>query len=208
MNELSNSSGLHADSHTLFVEPVIKKRDNYKVFVGAFNEDSNKINETWNKLLNAKPDDTLELRIASPGGLVTECQMYINIMNNKFHNRTTAYIDSHASSAGAFTFCAAHKRVIFENSRLMLHNYSGGHQGKHQDMKDRMKFDTGHIIPFLKSTLKIGKNGYLNKKEFKKMVKGKNWWFNAKDMCERNIATHILIDGEEFTAKEYLKKIK
>lgn len=186
MNELSNSSGLHADSHTLFVEPVIKKRDNYKVFVGAFNEDSNKINETWNKLLNAKPDDTLELRIASPGGLVTECQMYINIMNNKFHNRTTAYIDSHASSAGAFTFCAAHKRVIFENSRLMLHNYSGGHQGKHQDMKDRMKFDTGHIIPFLKSTLKIGKNGYLNKKNLRKWLKEKIGGLMLK-ICVREI---------------------
>ena len=197
-----------SDYHSLFSTPKVITTKKYRFFIGAFANDKNSLHTTYNELLNAGSEDSLELRIQSPGGLVTECQMAINLMWNVFPGRSTAYIDSHASSAGAFSFCAADKRVIYENSRIMLHNYSGGYNGKHQDMKDRMEFDTSHIISFLKSTLKVGKNGYLSKKEFKKMVNGKEYWWDAKEMCKRGVATHIIIKGVEYTAEEYLKKNK
>lgn len=196
------------ECHSLFIDQKITTVQNFKVFVSTFFEQDNEVHKMWNLLLKARPTDTLELRIQSPGGLVTECQMFVNLMKNKFPGRTVTYIDSHASSAGAFTFCAGDKRVIYENSRIMLHNYSGGHQGTHQKMLDRIEFDTKHIIGFLKSTLKIGKKGYLTKKEFKKMVESKEYWFGAAEMCERNIATHIVVDGEELTSKQYIKRLK
>jgi ATP-dependent protease ClpP protease subunit len=205
MHTHPSKQGIKGDKHTLFIEPVVQQYNNYRIFIGPFEENSNSIDTVWNSLMNATPKDTLELRIASPGGKVTECQMYVNIMRNTFTGRTTAYIDSHASSAGAFVFCAADKRVVYANSRLMLHNYSGGHGGKHQDMKDRMEFDEKHIIGFLESTITVGKNGFLTNKEFKHMIHGKNWWFDTTDMCQRGIATHVIINGKEMTSKEYLK---
>ncbi len=204
MNKEQEFNGEH---HSLFIKPVASA-NKYTVFIGTFFENTNEINAIWNKLLEATPNDTLELRIQSPGGLVTECQMYINIMRNIFPGRTTAFIDSHASSAGAFTFCAADFRIIYENSRIMLHNYSGGNFGTHQSMKDKFEFDEKHIIEFLTSTLKIGKNGYMTKKELKKMIQGKEYWWDAKEMCKRGVATHIIINGKELTAKEYLKGLK
>jgi len=194
--------------HSLFVDKNISTKQNFRIFVNTFYEVENDIHNIWNMLLKAGTEDTLELRISSPGGLVTECQMYVNIMRNKFPGRTTTYIDSHASSAGAFTFSAGDKRVIYENSRIMYHNYSGGHQGTHQKMLDRMKFDTKHIIGFLRSTLKVGKKGFLTKKEYKQMVEGKEYWFGAEEMCKRGIATHIIVNGKELTTKEYLKGLK
>ncbi len=196
------------EQHSLFTTKKTTVVTNYKVFVDTFFETENGIHELWNQLHGAKENDTLELRIQSPGGLVTECQMFVNIMRNKFPGRTTTYIDSHASSAGAFTFCAGDKRVIYENSRMMLHNYSGAVFGDHHKMKSRMEFNEKHIIGFLKSTLKIGKNGYMTKKELKKMIDGKEWWWDAEDMCQRGVATHIIVAGEELTAKKYLKRLK
>jgi ATP-dependent protease ClpP protease subunit len=197
-------SNIKAEKHSLYVKNTTTR--NFRVFIDSFINEENTIHDIFDSLLDAGNNDTLELRISSPGGLVTECQQIVNIINNKFKDRSTAYIDSHASSAGAFTFCSCNKRVIYENSRLMLHNYSGGHSGKHQDMKDRLEFDTDHIISFLKSNIKVGKKGFLSKKEFKKMIEGKNYWFNADDMLKRGIATHIIINGEEISREDYFKK--
>lgn len=205
MDKKTQIKGTH---HSMFVDKHIETKQNYRIFVSKFSEDNNNLHDVWDTLLKAGKNDTLELRISSPGGYVTECQMFVNLAKNKFKGRTTTYIDSHASSAGAFTFSIGDKRVIYENSRLMYHNFSGGYDGNYQKMKDRIDFDKKHIIGFLTSTLKIGKKGFLTKKELKKMVKGKEFWFDAKNMCERGIATHIVIDGEELTAKDYLKSLK
>jgi len=203
MSEKANHKGKH---HSMFSTTKNVQTKNFRVFVNEFHELEPDIHEIWNALLSAGDNDTLELRIASPGGMVVECQMFVNIMRNKFPGRTTAYIDSYASSAGAFTFCAGNKRVIFENSRLMLHNYSGGYFGEFKKMKNRIDFDESQIIGFLKSTLKIGKHGFLTKNEFKQMVNGKEFWFDAHQMCKRGICTHIVVNGKEIKAKDYLKK--
>jgi ATP-dependent protease ClpP protease subunit len=207
MVEIKQEPEAQAETHSLFKNTKTTVTNNFRLYIDEFFNIDTDIHEIYNSLHNAGKDDTLELRISSPGGLVTECQQIVNIMWNKFNGRTTAYIDSHASSAGAFTFCSADKRVVYENSRLMLHNYSGGHGGKHQDMKDRMEFDEKHIIGFLKSTLQVGKNGFMTKKEFKRMVEGREFWWDAKEMCERGVATHVIVRGEELTAKEYLKNV-
>lgn len=202
--KMSNENKIKGEHHSLFVNKTEHTIKNFRIFINSFMESKNDIHDVWNKLLSAGSEDTLELRISSPGGQVTECQMFVNIMRNKFPGRSTTYIDSHASSAGAFTFCVGDKRVIYENSRLMLHNYSGGYDGGFKKMKDRLDFDEKHIIGFLKSTLKIGKNGFISKKEFKKMINGKEYWFRAEEMCKRGIATHVIVDGKEYSAKEYL----
>ncbi len=52
------------------------------------------------------------------------------------------------------------------------------------------------------------KRGFLTKDEFRKMVIGQDYWMNTKELCKRGIATHVILEGKEITAKEYLKKIK
>ncbi len=40
------------------------------------------------------------------------------------------------------------------------------------------------------------------------MIIGQDYWMDTKEMCKRGIATHVIMEGREFTAEEYLKKIK
>lgn len=208
LNSSPTSQPIKAPYHSLFTKPKTTIQNTYRFFISSFDNENNEFHGMMDTLLSAAPQDLLELRISSPGGLVTECQQIVNVIWNNFKDRNIAFIDSHASSAGAFTFCACDKRVIYKNSRLMLHNYSGGHAGPHQKMKDRMKFDAKHIISFLKSTLKVGKNGFLNEKEFNQMIIGKEFWFDADEMLKRGIATDIVIDGKMLSAEEYFALTK
>jgi len=205
---MTNKPLAKGKNHSLFVKTITNPVKNFRIYVNSFTEDTNDIHSIWNTLLDSSPSDTLELRLSSPGGAVTECQMFVNIMKNKFKDRCTTIIDSHASSAGAVVFCTGHKRIVFENSRIMIHNYSGGYVGSFKKMKDRIEFDADHVINFLTSALKIGKKGFLTKKEYKEMINGKEFWFNASQMCSRGIATHVIKDGKELTAKQYLKELK
>jgi len=200
-NEDKNKT-YESKEHSLHKKKIVKNQDytKFRFFIGTFDNQTPKFHLILNDLYDSNEKDELELRIMSPVGLVIECQQVVNIMNNKFNGRTTAYIESHASSAGAIVFANADKRVIYENSRIMFHNYSGGYGGKFQDIKDRLDFDEKHIISFLS----VAKQ-FLNKKEWKQMVNGKNFWFDASDMLKRNIATHIIVDGKEMTKKEYKK---
>ena len=192
-----------AKNHSLYIKENKKITKNYILFINGFDNQIPDFHDILNDLYNAGDEDQLELKIMSPGGLVTECQQIINIMQNKFPDRTTAYIESHASSAGAFTFAAADKRVIYWNSRIMFHNYSGGYTGTYQFMKDRIDFDSKHIIGFLGIAKK-----FFSKKEWKKLIEGKEYWFTAEDMLKRGIATHIIIDGIEYDSDKGIKKLK
>ena len=107
---------------------------------------------------------------------------------------------------GALTFCMGDKRVVTLRSDLMFHDYSGGVGGKGGEIETRIKHSSKHLRKFFKDV--ILKGDFLTKKEFSQMLIGKDFWFNHKEMLKRGIATHILIDGEEMTAKKYLKSIK
>lgn len=192
-----------SEHHSLHIKETKKITKNYRVFVGAFQNDEPEFREILDLLMDAGKDDTLEYRISSPGGYVTECQQMVNIAENNFKGRTTGYIDSHASSAGAILFSACDKRVVHWNSRIMFHNYSGGYFGEYRKMKDRLDFDEKHIIDFLT----IAKP-FFSKKEWKKLINSKEYWFDAKEMLKRGVATHIVIDGVEYNKKEGLKKLK
>lgn len=212
---------MNSKHHTMFIEdvPEIKEpysdvkhvykitpaHKEYRVFIDSFAEMERGLHEMFNELWNAGSNDTLELRINSWGGIVKEGQNFFNIINNKFKGRTTTILDSAGYSMGALIFCSGDTRIIMEESDLMCHDYSGGLWGKGGEMEAQLEHNKTHLRGFFKKI--FVDNGFLTKKEFKKMTDGKDYWFDAKQMCERGIATHIMVDGQKITAKKYLKTI-
>jgi len=213
---------LSSEQHTLYIETinekktvidkskniykVVPKHKNYRIFIGAFRELKKGLHLVFNELLQADTNDTLEFRIHSRGGMVLEGQQFYNIIEEKFQNRTTAYLDNFGYSMGALLFCMAAKRVAFPHSDFMFHNYSGGAVGKGGEIKSRIKHQSKVIERFLYDL--IVKQGFLSKSEFEQMLIGQDFWMDTKELCKRGIATHIIVDGKELTAKEYLKSLK
>jgi len=131
---------------------------------------------------------------------------FFNIMLEKFSDRTTAYLDNHGYSMGALLFCMANKRVIYPYSDIMFHNYSGGAIGKGGEIKSRVKHRDRLLRKFFYDI--VVEQGFLTKSEFEKMLIGQDYWMDTKQMCKRGIATHVVANGKEITAKEYLKELK
>ena len=213
---------LSSEQHTLYIETipehkrVVNKEKNlyeitpkhrrFRVYIGRFRELRKGLHSVFNELKDANKLDKLEFVISSGGGMVLEGQQFYNLIQEKFFGRTTAYLDNHGYSMGALLFCMADKRVIYPYSDLMFHTYSHGSYGKGGDVKQHVKHTAKKLERFFFDL--IVEKGFLVEEEFKQMLIGQDYWMEAKELCKRGIATHVIVDGQELEAKEYLKKIK
>ncbi len=186
---------------------VTPKHKRYRVYIGRFFEQKKGLHSVFNELRDAKKGDYLEFMINSGGGFIQEGMQFFNIILEKFPGRTVAYLDNYGYSMGAMLFSMANKRIIYPYSDFMYHNYSGGAVGKGGDIKARIDHTHERLNKFFHDI--IVKQGFLSEDEFQKMLVGQDYWMEAKELCKRGIATHVIIsNGEEITAKEYLKILK
>ena len=213
---------LSSEQHTLYSEQipenkrVVNKEKNlyevtpkhkrYRIYIGRFFELKKGLHSVFNELREAKEHDYMEFMINSGGGFVHEGMQFYNIIQEKFNGRTVAYLDNRGYSMGALLFCMADKRVVYPYSDLMFHTYSHGSHGKGGEVKSHVKHTSAKLEQFFYDL--IVKKGFLSEDEFKKMIIGQDYWMDAKELCKRDIATHVIIAGKELTAKQYLKELK
>lgn len=188
------------EPHTLFEQEVETVR-HYRLFLDDLIQEGAAIHGMLNTFINAGESDTLEMRINSGGGFIRYGQQFTNIMAAKFSNRFITVLDSEASSMAAVLFRAGDKRIIHANSVLMVHDMSIYTEGKSNEAKRQMDV---YIPAFKQYFTEIFKDS-MTKKEIKKLFKGKDYWFNAVTMCERNIATDVIVANQMYSAEEFLE---
>ena len=218
----SGKKELSSEQHTLYSEvipehkrvvdkekrlfEVTPKHTRYRVYIGRFFELKKGLHAVFNELKSAKEHDILEFMIDSGGGFVNEGMQFYNIIQGTFPGRTVAYLDNKGYSMGAMLFSMADKRVVYPYSDFMYHNYAGGAHGKGGEIKARIDHVSKKLEAFFYDI--IVKQGFLTKDEYKQMLVGQDYWMGTKEMCKRGIATHVIVQGKELTAKEYLKMLK
>ena len=200
---LEQKRAINKEKHIYEVTPKHKR---YRVYIGRFFELKKGLHSVFNELREAKEHDYLEFMINSGGGFVHEGMQFYNIIQEKFSGRTIAYLDNRGYSMGALLFCMADKRVVYPYSDLMFHTYSHGSHGKGGEVKSHVKHTSSKLEQFFYDL--IVKKGFLSEEEFQKMIIGQDYWMDAKELCKRGIATHVILAGKELTAKEYLKELK
>ncbi len=219
---ISAKKELSSEQHTLYSEvipeqkkvinkerriyEITPKHTRYRIYIGRFFELKKGLHSVFNELKSAKNNDILEFMIDSGGGFVNEGMQFYNIMQEKFYGRTVAYLDNKGYSMGAMLFSMCDKRVVYTYSDFMYHNYSGGAVGKGGEVKARISHTSKKLEAFFYDI--IVKNDFLSEDEYKQMLVGQDYWMGTKEMCKRGIATHVILNGQEITAKEYLKTLK
>jgi len=185
-------------------DKVIKGK-HIKLFIDDFNKKSEKISLHVNGPFSSEKDgeiiaeivhwlnkvksNEISIYINSPGGEVIVGLPLLQTIKGKF-KRIKTYITYAASSMGSILFCIGTERYVYPYSRHMMHNYSTGYHGKASDIKTRVEFYDDHLVSFIKDA--YVKQGFLSKKEFKKLLNGKEFWFDSKEMLERGIATDLI----------------
>ena len=219
---ISGKKELSSEQHTLYTEMIPEhkrlvdkeknlfevkpKHRSYRVYIGRFFELKKGLHSVFNELREAKEHDVLEFMIDSGGGFVNEGMQFYNIMQEKFSGRTVAYLDNKGYSMGAMLFSMADKRIAYPYSDFMYHNYAGGAAGKGGEIKARLEHTSKKLEKFFHDV--IVEQGFLSEEEYKQMLVGQDYWMGTKELCQRGIATHVIVQGQELTAKDYLRHLK
>lgn len=218
-NQNENVSLIEGELYSLFVkkEKVMKVHKDkktfyeknkvyYRLFIsGDMEFENSDLTKIENFLLNAEKDSTLEVRIRSCGGSIFVYNVLNNLFKNKFPGKVKTVINPMARSAAASLFCQGDKRVIYEDSEIMFHDFSTLLGGKSQEIASY--FDHAKLQIHKQMEKYLLETKFLTEKEFKEIKLGVDIYLNAKDMCKRNIATHVYYKGKLITAKKYLTKI-
>ena len=174
----------------------------YRFFVNDFMESEKGLHFIYNELWDVGKNDRLELRINSNGGMVNEGAQFYSIIKNKFNGRCTTILDNKGYSMGALTFCMGDRRVVTERADLMVHDYSSGLGGKAGEIQAYNEHSQKFIRKFFKEILLD--TGFLSKKEYDNMLIGQDYWMGVEELCERGMATHVLVNGKNIKAHNYL----
>lgn len=206
---------IESQHHTLFIEtneeethemglgmvqrvPAHKK---FTLYIDEFGELEKGLHKILHKLRKAEQQDWLNVRIHSGGGYVTELQTLENVFKEAFFGRVMTHLDAFGYSCGGFIFLMGDKRVCYESSELMLHAASYASWGDQNTVKSHVDFVHKQLESYSRRLLKP----YMTPEEIDAMLKGQDYWFSAKDLCEKGMATEVIVDGIELEADEYLE---
>jgi len=139
------------------------------------------------------PDKDVTMYINSPGGMVSACMAIYDTMNYVNPEISTVCVGE-AFSAASFILAAGQKgkRYALKNSRIMLHQVSGGAEGNVQDMIIRIE-----EIKRLNDVLLQEYATILNKTH-KRIAKDmdRDYFMSAEDAKEYGIVDHVLKNRE------------
>jgi len=207
-SERLETQGKQGRKHVIFIkqEPMFQIENPLiniaTVYLSEFEESSTELSRLLHDISELTPDDKLKLIINSHGGRLTEGKAIINTIRKTGTNITTELV-ADADSMAALMFCIGHKRIVYENSSIMFHTFSGSIVGKGYEMEDQIVHLSRHVKTFFKSIV-IG----LEPEEIQRLLDGKEWWFDTYKMCKRGIATHVYVHDVLIPADKYLKLLK
>lgn len=207
-HEIKLVNNTRGEKHILFKKAVPKFRIDMPVvnemtlYLSIFDEDKVNLALLLNDIREMGQGDILKIIINSPGGLVSEGRALINTILATGTDIQTELV-SQAASMAAIMFCIGHRRVVYENSSIMFHTFSAGYAGKGEEIKSYIDHTSKNLNSFFRSII-VG----MSDEEIQQMTNGKDFWFDTKEMCQRGIATHVMVQGLLIPSAKYLKLLK
>lgn len=171
------------DNHIYFYSPVTEESSLYleKQLVN--------LNERHQLLLENHNIDNgpIHLHIQSFGGSLFHTIYLMDLIQNS-KTPIYTYVDGFAASAATLLSVAGKKRFMTKNSLMLIHQLSGGSQGKYSEMKDENEN--------LDVLMDIIINFYLNNSKFKKdellSILNRDIWLNSQRCLQYGLIDEIL----------------
>ena len=159
-------------------QPV--KYDEYHIYLNNNIDKAYRYNEFLEVLRKASDDDEIFVHLNSDGGYIDTAIQIINAMKT-CEAKITTIMEGATHSCASLIFLQGNKKKVLEHSYMLCHYYSGALWGKGQELEAQSAFDKKFLKQFFRNIYK----GFLTKKEIEELIKGKDFWFDAKEVKKR-----------------------
>ncbi len=152
----------------------------FNIFLMEAIEDASEFAEIISVLDAALDTDTVVFKINSPGGYKHSTLSVIDAIRAS-KAQTIAECTGTVASAATIIALACDGLYIADHSTFMVHNYTGGVYGKGHEIIADIEHTTPNNTRFVEESYRK----FLSKKEIKKLINGKDYYFTAEETRER-----------------------
>jgi len=160
--------------------PIIATGRHTDVYLADSIEAPSEYNKLCHVLDNAYKGDTITLHINNGGGYVDAGFMIIEAIKNS-KATVTAKLSGTVASVSTIIALSCNDIIAANYVQFMIHNYSGGAQGKGHEMKAQMDFTDSELN---KAFTEIY-GGFLTEHEMELVIAGKDIWMGKEELLSR-----------------------
>lgn len=160
--------------------PIIKTGQHTDVYLTDPIEAPAEYNKLCHGLANAYPSETVKIFINNGGGYIDSGFMIIDAIKNS-KAKVTAKLSGTVASAATIIALACAEIEIAPHTSFMIHNYSGGAQGKGHEMKAQMDFTDAQLNEAFVAIY----GGFLTPTEMELVIAGKDYWMGKSEVEDR-----------------------
>lgn len=155
----------------------------------------------------SEPEDTVRIWLNTKGGYMDSALQIIDAMSAS-KAKVIVVMSGEVMSAGSMIALGAPNVVVGEQARMMIHCASYGVGGKSPDIVDRVNFETRELQSIMNKIYE----GFLSKEELKRVMEGKEMYFNADEIIHRLEARaeyqKKLVEAQQTAPKTTTKRAK
>ena len=203
MEELFNVGGAPV-KHTVWDNyvPILTSNRHTDVYLTDAIETPSEYNQVCHILNSSHKGDTATLHLNNGGGYVDSGFMMINTIKGSKAD-ITAKLSGTVASVSTMIALACGKIEVADHTQFMIHNYSGGAQGKGHEMKAQLEFTDAQLNIAFESFY----GGFLTTHEMELVIAGKDIWMGKDELIARWNARKAG-DTEAIEAIEAARKVK
>jgi len=160
--------------------PIIHRDRHIDVYLTDAIDAPHEYNQLCHILNAAHKGDTVTLHINNGGGYVDSGFMIIEAIKNS-NAKVTAKLAGTVASVSTIISLSCAEIEAANYVQFMIHNYSGGAQGKGHEMKAQMDFTDAQLnVAFTEIY-----GGFLTEHEMELVIAGKDIWMGKDELLKR-----------------------
>lgn len=193
----------HKDLPYSFFQQKMTAR-NLHYYISGPIEDPSKYTEMVHQIRTAGTNDVINIHLNTPGGLISTGVQLISAMR-ACQGHIVTHLEGEACSMGALLFLTADEMVVYDDSLLMFHNYSGGAWGKGHEITASVDASNRWYAK-LANTVCVP---FLTEDELERIFKGEDFWMLSDEVEERlkKMAKKLADDIKKTPTKKVVKKV-
>ena len=187
--------------YSFFEQKSVTRQQHY--YISGAIEEPAKYTDMVHRIRTAGPNDTVHIHLNTPGGLVSTGVQLISALR-ACQGHVVTHLEGEACSMGALLFLTADEMVVYDDSLLMFHNYSGAAFGKGHELTSTVEA-TNKWYTKLANTVCTP---FLTDYEMKNIFAGADLWMLSDEVETRlkKMAKTIAADAKKKSKKKKSKK--
>lgn len=160
--------------------PILESKNSIDIYLLDEIKEPFTYNEMCHIIRKASEHDTVNLYINTPGGILDAAFMIIKAIEDS-EATIIGHLSGTVASAGTMIALACDQLIVGQVG-FMIHNYSGGVQGKGHEIKARQNF----MERSLRETFEVFYAGFITEEEMNDIINhGNDLWLSKTEVEER-----------------------